>query len=182
MDDARRVRISKYLAKHLRHAPDALGLTLGPGGWVGVAELLAAARAHGFPITADELRECVATNDKRRFALDATGDRIRASQGHSVAVDLELEEVEPPEVLFHGTVDRFWESIRTQGLVRGSRHHVHLSADRETARRVGARRGKPVVLAVAAGRMHRDGRRFHRSANGVWLTDAVPPEYLMREG
>lgn len=181
MDDARRVRISKYLAKHLRHAPEVIGLTLQPGGWVGVDDLLAAARAHGFAFTYDELLDCVATNDKRRFAFDDTGDRIRANQGHSVAVDLQLTETEPPECLFHGTVERFWDSIREKGLIKGARHHVHLSVDRETACRVGARRGKPIALTVAAGRMWRDGHRFFRSANGVWLTDAVPPDYLSRE-
>jgi putative RNA 2'-phosphotransferase len=174
----RLIRLGKYLAKYLRHAPHELGLTLQPGGWVSVDDLLSAAEAHGFPVSYDDLVECVETNDKQRFAFDVSGEMIRANQGHSVEVDLPLEEREPPEVLYHGTVERFLLAILQEGLVRGQRHHVHLSKDGETARKVGARRGKPVILAVAAGRMHRDGHRFYLSSNGVWLTDAVPPGYL----
>jgi putative RNA 2'-phosphotransferase len=174
----RLIRVSKYLARHLRHAPHELGLTLRPGGWVPVDDLLAAARSHGFPISYDELVECVETNDKRRFAFDDTGEMVRANQGHSVEVDLQLEGRQPPETLYHGAVERFLPSILAEGLNKGRRHHVHLSKDVETARRVGARRGKPVVLKVDAGRMHRDGQKLFLSANGVWLTDAVPPGYL----
>lgn len=169
-------RISKYLARHLRHDPQRIGLTLDPGGWVRVEELLRAAGEHGFAITAEELREVVAANDKRRYTID--DDRIRASQGHSVPVDLGLAVVEPPEVLYHGTVGRFMAAIRQEGLRPMSRHHVHLSPDRQTATRVGARRGVPVVLVVAAGVMHADGHTFLRSDNGVWLVDHVPPGYL----
>jgi putative RNA 2'-phosphotransferase len=176
--EKRLVRVSKYLAKYLRHAPHELGLTLLPGGWVPVDDLLQAARNHGFPISYDELVEVVETNDKRRFSFDESGELIRANQGHSVEVDLHLEPAEPPEVLYHGTVERFLSAILTEGLSKGKRHHVHLSKDVETARRVGARRGKPVILEVAAGRMHRDGRAFFVSANGIWLTDAVPKGYL----
>jgi len=175
-----RVTVSKFLSKHLRHAPDALGLTLRPGGWVSVDDLLAGSAKVGFPIAYDELIECVETNDKKRFSFDATGDLIRANQGHSVEVDLHLEQREPPEVLFHGTVDRFLDSILAEGLKKGRRHHVHLSQECETARRVGARRGRPVILQVAARHMHAQGIPFFRSANGVWLTDSVPPEYLSR--
>jgi len=133
-----------------------------------------------FPITYDELVDCVVTNDKQRFAFDETGDLIRANQGHSVEVDLQLEEREPPDVLYHGTVERFQPSILEAGLLRGKRHHVHLSKDIETAHKVGARRGKPIILQVDAGRMYHDGHKFLLSANGVWLTDAVPPGYLSR--
>ena len=178
--DKRLITVSKYLAKYLRHAPRELGLTLQPGGWVPVDDLLATADEHGFLIAYDELVECVETNDKRRFAFDETGDLIRANQGHSVEVDLHLEEREPPEVLYHGTVERFLPSILENGLDKGKRHHVHLSKDVETARRVGARRGRPVVLSIDAGRMHRERRTFFVSANGVWLTDTVPPAYLAR--
>ena len=176
--EKRLVRVSKYLAKYLRHAPHELGLVLRPGGWVPVDDLLAAARRHGFPIAYDELIEVVETNDKRRFSFDESGELIRANQGHSVEVELHLEPTEPPEVLYHGTVERFLPAILAEGLVRGKRHHVHFSKDEETARRVGARRGEPVILEVAAGRMYRDGHPFFVSANGVWLTDAVPPGYL----
>ena len=141
-------------------------------------ELLDACRRHGKPISRWQLEEVVATNDKKRFSFSADGLRIRANQGHSVEVDLKLEPREPPELLFHGTVARFLDSIRRQGLARGSRQHVHLSPDEETARRVGQRRGRPAILVVEAGRMHRDGHPFYLSENGVWLTDAVPPEYL----
>lgn len=177
----RPVRVSKSLAKYLRHAPHELGLTLQPGGWVPVDDLLAAARKSGFPISYDELAKVVENDDKRRFSFDEAGDLIRANQGHSVEVDLLLEKRQPPEVLYHGTVERFLPEILTEGLNRGRRHHVHLSKDVETARKVGARRGQPIILEVATGRMHRDGHTFFLSANGVWLTDAVPPSYLTRK-
>lgn len=175
-DDRRTVKVSKYLSKHLRHQPERIGLTLDPHGWVEIATLLRAAAAHHFPITRAELDHVVAVNDKRRFAVE--GDRIRASQGHTVAVDLGLPDAEPPAYLYHGTVARSLDAIRAEGLRPMARHHVHLSADRETATRVGARRGRPVVLSVDAAAMRRDGHVFHISANGVWLTDSVPPEYL----
>lgn len=178
----RLVTVSKFLAKHLRHAPAELGLTLEAGGWVSVDELLAASSRIGFAISYDELIECVETNDKKRFAIDAAGDRIRANQGHTVAVDLQLQAAQPPDVLYHGTVERFIAAILAEGLKKGKRHHVHLSADIETARRVGARRGKPVILLVDAQRMHERGVTFFLSANGVWLTDAVPAEFLTRMG
>jgi putative RNA 2'-phosphotransferase len=178
--ERRLTTVSKYLSKYLRHAPHDLGLSLHPGGWVPVDDLLDAARRHGFPIDYDELIEVVETNDKQRFSFDASGELIRANQGHSVEVDLQLEQREPPEVLYHGTVERFLPSILSEGLKKGNRHHVHLSKDVETARKVGARRGKPVILKVDAGRMHGDGHKFYVSANGLWLTDAVPPGYLSR--
>jgi putative RNA 2'-phosphotransferase len=143
-----------------------------------VGDLLAAAQKNGFPIAYDDLVDGVETDDKQRFAFDMSGELIRANQGHSVDVDLQLEEQEPPETLYHGTVERFLASILEQGLVRGKRHHVHLSKDVETARKVGSRRGKPVILTVEAGRMHRNGYRYLLSANGVWLTDSVPPDYF----
>jgi putative RNA 2'-phosphotransferase len=178
--DRRLVTVSKFLAKHLRHAPEALGLTLRPGGWVAVDDLLAASERAGFVITYDELIECVETNDKQRFSFDDGGDLIRANQGHSVEVDLQLEEKEPPEVLYHGTVERFLSSILTEGLKKGKRHHVHLSKDVDTARKVGARRGKPIIVRVSAGKMHGAGFKFYVSANGVWLTDTVPVAFLER--
>ena len=180
MDDQRRIKVSKYLSKHLRHAPERLGLTLGPGGWVAVDDLLRACAEHRFAVTADGLREVVERSDKQRFAFDATGTLIRANQGHSVDVDLQLVPTPPPETLFHGTGAGAVESILTSGLERRSRHHVHLSPDEETARRVGMRHGKPVILTVAAGDMARAGHEFFVSANGVWLVDSVPPEYLHR--
>jgi putative RNA 2'-phosphotransferase len=178
--DKRLTTVSKFLAKHLRHAPEALGLTLQPGGWVCVDELLAASARMRFPISYDELIECVETNDKKRFSFDDTGDLIRANQGHTVEVDLQLEEKQPPEVLYHGTVERFLASILAEGLKKGKRHHVHLSRDVQTARKVGARRGPPIILQVDAGKMYTEGYQFFLSVNGVWLTDWVPPKYLTR--
>jgi putative RNA 2'-phosphotransferase len=172
------VQLSKFLSYVLRHRPDSVGLSLDEAGWVSVDELLEAARCHGQPFSRAALDEVVATNDKKRFCFSPDRLRIRASQGHSVPVQLGLEPLEPPELLYHDTVARFLDSIRRQGLLRGSRHHVHLSPDRETAQKVGSRRGRPVVLVVEAGRLHRAGRPFFRSANGVWLTEQVPPEYL----
>jgi len=175
-DDRRTVKVSKYLSKHLRHQPERIGLTLDEAGWVEIDELIAACAAHGFRVTRDELDHVVAANDKKRFAIDGT--RIRASQGHSVEVDLGLDPAVPPPYLYHGTVARSLDAIRAEGLRPMNRHDVHLSADRETATRVGARRGRPVVLSVDAGAMHQDGHVFHLSANGVWLTKSVPPRYL----
>ncbi|MGW6139009.1 RNA 2'-phosphotransferase [Streptomyces sp. NPDC055144] len=180
MDERRTVKVSKYLSKHLRHQPERIGLTLDEGGWVEIGTLLAAAAAHGFRITRAELDHVVAANDKRRFAID--GSRIRASQGHTVDVDLGLPPATPPAYLYHGTVAAALDAIRAEGLRPMSRHDVHLSPDRETATRVGARRGRPVVLSVDAGAMHRDGHMFRVSANGVWLTEAVPPRYLRFPG
>ncbi|MGW2209545.1 RNA 2'-phosphotransferase [Streptomyces sp. NPDC001781] len=176
MDDRRTVKVSKYLSKHLRHQPERIGLTLDPAGWVEIDTLLTAAAAHGFPVSRAELDHVVAVNDKRRFAVE--DGRIRANQGHTVEVALGLPAATPPPYLYHGTVARSLDAIRAEGLRPVNRHDVHLSADRETATRVGARRGRPVVLSVDAGAMHRDGLVFHVSANGVWLTDAVPPRYL----
>ncbi|WP_221348853.1 RNA 2'-phosphotransferase [Streptomyces beigongshangae] len=176
MDERRAVEVSKYLSKHLRHQPGRIGLTLDEGGWVEIGTLLTAAAAHGFRFTRDELEHVVAHNDKRRFAVE--GVRIRASQGHSVEVDLGLPAATPPAYLYHGTVARNLDAIRAEGLRPMNRHDVHLSADRGTATRVGGRRGRPVVLSVDTGAMHRDGHVFKVSANGVWLTAAVPPHYL----
>ncbi|MEU6365060.1 RNA 2'-phosphotransferase [Streptomyces sp. NPDC046931] len=179
-DERRTVKVSKYLSKHLRHQPERIGLTLDERGWVEIEALLAAAAAHGFRITRAELDRVVAANDKKRFAIEGT--RIRASQGHSIDVDLGLPPATPPAYLYHGTVARHLDAILAEGLKPMSRHDVHLSPDRETATRVGARRGRPVVLTVDAAAMHRDGHVFHVSANGVWLTKAVPPRYLRSPG
>jgi putative RNA 2'-phosphotransferase len=178
MDPKERVRVSKYLSKHLRHVPEALVLTLAPGGWVAVEELLAACERDNFPITREQLDEVVATSDKQRFAFDPTGTRVRANQGHSAAVDLRLEAAEPPPLLYHGTGAQLVEVIRREGLKKMARHHVHLSIDVPTATKVGARHGRPVVFEIDAAAMRRAGHTFYVSANGVWLTDAVPPEYL----
>jgi putative RNA 2'-phosphotransferase len=172
------VRVSKRLSYVLRHRPESVGIRLDDAGWVDVDELLAALARTGLPLGRADLDAVVATNDKRRFSYDATGTRIRASQGHSVAVALGYRPEQPPAVLFHGTVERVLPAVLAEGLRRGRRHAVHLSPDVATARAVGARRGRPVVLRVDAATMAAQGAVFTRSANGVWLTEAVPARHL----
>ncbi len=174
------VRISKMLSKHLRHDPAGLGLELGPGGWVAVDDLLAAYARRGSPISRAVLAEVVAGSDKQRFAFDATGTKIRANQGHSVEVDLQLTAQEPPALLYHGTAEASVAAILREGLRKMSRHHVHLSRDIATAQRVGGRHGRPVVLVVDAAAMRAAGVAFYCSENGVWLVDEVAPAYLRR--
>jgi putative RNA 2'-phosphotransferase len=178
------VRLSKRLSRVLRHAPGSVGLTLDEQGWVPVSELLDALSTHGSPVTRPQLGAVVAGNDKSRFAVAVGPDgveRIRASQGHSkrVAVDLGLPPVTPPDVLFHGTPAANRESILAEGLRPGSRHHVHLSIDVPTALTVGRRHSADVVvLRVCAAELAAAGHVFHRSDNGVWLTAHVPPGFL----
>lgn len=178
MDERRVVRVSKYLSKHLRHQPDRIGLTPDSAGWVDVDELLRATGRHGFPITRDELEHVVAVNDKKRFSFDDSGRRIRANQGHSIPVDLELPVTPPPPLLYHGTVARSLPEIRREGLKPMRRHAVHLSPDVETATRVGARRGRPIILTIDAQSMAAEGHEFRVSDNGVWLVDEVPPRFI----
>jgi putative RNA 2'-phosphotransferase len=172
------VKYSKFLSLILRHQPEVIGLTLDENGWADVSQLIELANQQGKALTADLLEEIVTTNDKKRFAFNADKSQIRASQGHSIEVDLALVPQQPPEYLFHGTATRFVESIRDRGLIPGSRQHVHLSADKSVAVNVGQRHGKPVVLQVHSGKMNQAGFNFFLSENGVWLTAAVPPEYL----
>ena len=169
---------SRFLSLVLRHRPDTIGLTLDAAGWVEVDALLAGCLASGRRLDRAGLIELVRTNDKQRFELSTDGERIRASQGHSVEVDLAYASATPPDVLWHGTVARVLPLIRADGLLPMQRHHVHLSADRTTAERVGARRGTPVLLEVDAARLYATGETFYRSTNGVWLVAAVPPEFL----
>lgn len=178
MDNKRIVRISKYLSLHLRHQPEHLGLELEEGGWVDIATLLAACASNGFPLTRAELEEVVVRNDKQRFSFDELGTRLRANHGHSVEVDLQMEPAVPPPLLYHGTPERSVAAIVRTGIAKMKRQHVHLSTTIEVARTVGARRGAPVLIAVDAAAMHRDGLVFFRSDSGIWLTDHVPPQYL----
>ena len=171
-------RISKTLSFWLRHKPEAGGLQLTSEGWARIADVLKALHRQRLSCNGDMLATVVATSDKKRFELSDDGRMIRARQGHSVDVDLKLEPIAPPPVLFHGTVDRFLTDIFSDGLKPMQRQHVHLSKDLETATKVGARRGKPVILRVASGTMAAGGHLFYLSSNGVWLTDHVPPEYL----
>jgi putative RNA 2'-phosphotransferase len=178
MDDRRRVRISKFMSLVLRHQPETVSLTLEPGGWVRIDDLLSGASAAGLRFTREELDVVVAACEKQRFAIDETGTKICANQGHSAEVELQFEPAEPPAELFHGTADRFLSAILRDGLLKMARHHVHLSPDAETARKVGSRHGRPVILVVDAARMRPEGHAFYCSANGVWLVEQVPPQYL----
>lgn len=174
--------LSRRLTYALRHAPHSLGLELDTGGWADVDDLLRGLRSAGLMVSRTELAEVVRTSDKQRFAYDATGTRIRANQGHSVAVDLQLEPLPPPPLLFHGTVSRAVEQICREGITAQSRHHVHLSPDVQTATTVGGRRGRPIVLVVDAAGLAATGVPFYRSANGVWLVKSVPPRFITIAG
>ena len=178
MNAEKRKKISKSLSYVLRHQPDSVGLELGENGWVEVAELIEAFRQHGKELSLDSLHEVVAENDKQRFEFSDDESRIRARQGHSVEVDLGYEAATPPELLFHGTATHNLDSIMSTGLNKGKRHHVHLSTNKQTMLAVAQRHGKPVVLAVAAGKMVSDGHLFFVTGNQVWLTEQVPPQYL----
>ena len=182
MDEQARTSLSKFLSFVLRHEPQAIDLRLDRQGWAEIAILLAHCRAHGKDLSRSMLDEIVETSPMQRFAVSADGLRIRANQGHSFDVELGYEAAAPPEVLFHGTLAARLESIRSHGLHRMKRQHVHLSPDSATALSVGGRRGKPVVLRVLAGRMHQDGYSFCLSANGVWLTKSVPACYIDFDG
>lgn len=172
------IRRSKFLSLVLRHRPEAAGVTLNEEGWTEVAALLDGAQRRGVVLSREDLDRVVRANDKQRFELSADGTRIRARQGHSVSVDLGLPPRVPPDVLFHGTVAPALPAIRREGLRPMKRHHVHLSPDRETATRVGARRGTPVILEIDAAGLHTSGVAFYQTENGVWLVDAVPSSFL----
>jgi putative RNA 2'-phosphotransferase len=172
--------ISRTLSYWLRHRPDAAGLDLDLAGWAKVDAVLAALARSGHPVGWEQLLGIVASNDKQRFELSADAALIRARQGHSVAVEGDWRAAHPPDCLWHGTVERFLASILAEGLKPMSRHHVHLSPDREAAERVGRRRGTPVLLAVDAGRLAAAGHPFWLTGNGVWLTTHVPPAALRR--
>lgn len=178
MDDKRRIRISKFMSLVLRHEPERAKLTLEEGGWVSIDDLLSGAAGAGFTFTRDEVEVVVRACEKQRFAIDETGQKIRANQGHSAEVDLQFEQAEPPAELFHGTADRNLTAILRDGLLKMARHHVHLSPDQQTAKKVGQRHGKPAILVIDAARMRADGYLFYCSVNGVWLVDHVPPQYL----
>lgn len=170
---------SRFLSLVLRHRPQEAGITLDPHGWADVAELLQGIRRR-FPLTEEQLEDIVRTDEKQRYSFNGDQTKIRANQGHSIPVDVELAVCEPPELLYHGTGQKYQRSILERGLIPKTRLYVHLSQDVETAKAVGIRHGTPVVFTVQSGQMHRDGFRFYRSANGVWLTYLVPPAYLKK--
>lgn len=171
--------LSKYLSLILRHNPSLLGIILDESGWTDTEQLLLKMNEKGMKVTLDSLKEMVSSNDKQRFAFSEEYRKIRANQGHSFPVSLGLEPTTPPEILFHGTTGKFLEPIFQKGLQKMSRQHVHLSATQETAVSVGSRHGKPEIIKVLSGKMFQAGYSFFLSENGVWLTDFVPPEFLV---
>lgn len=178
MDEKRKTKISKFLSLILRHKPETIDLILDENGWADVKELLEKSAQNGNVFTREELEAVVETNDKKRFAFDERREKIRASQGHSIEVEIGFEEKTPPETLYHGTAEKNVEAIRQNGLRKMQRHHVHLSAEIETAKAVGARYGKPVIFKIETEKMLAENFKFYISANGVWLTESVPPEFL----
>lgn len=178
MNPKETTRASKFLSLVLRHQPETAGITLDSAGWADVEELLSGCERARRSITRRQLDHIVSTNEKKRFEFSGDGKRIRASQGHSVEVELEYEPLTPPDILYHGTATRFLDAIRAEGLKKMARHHVHLSASVEVTVQVGGRHGKPALLTIRSGDMHRAGWAFFRSTNGVWLVDAVPVEFI----
>ena len=174
-------KASIFISLVLRHKPEAAGIALDEHGWANVDELLNGLREHGHPITMEQLEEIVRTDNKQRYSFSEDKRLIRANQGHSIPVDVELAEAEPPEFLFHGTATRFLPAITEEGLKPMSRLYVHLSKDKDTARTVGARHGVPAIITIRAGEMHREGYRFFLSENGVWLTKEVPSRFFSDE-
>ena len=172
------IRISKFLSLVLRHKPQIIGLELDKNGWAEVSALLQKMHAIGFKLSQTDLEHLVNTNNKKRFRFDENKTRIRASQGHSIIVELNYQPQNPPPVLYHGTATRFIDAIMANGLQKQNRHHVHLSDNVETARQVGQRHGKPIVLQILAGEMFAANYKFYLSDNGVWLTEYVPPAFL----
>lgn len=174
-------RLSRTLSLVLRHDPGVIGLILDDHGWARIDELLDCLNRKGKRVDRDLLEKIVAEGDNRRFRISEDGKRVRANQGHSILIELNLEEKDPPQWLYHGTASRFMDAIKREGLQKQSRHHVQLSGNQKAARKVGARHGKPVVLEVAAQLMVSHGYQFSQSENGVWLVDEVPPDYLNQQ-
>ena len=171
--------VSKFIALILRHKPEAVGISLDEHGWADVNDLINGIR-ETYPLSKDKLEEIVATDSKHRYSFNEGHTLIRANQGHSIPVDVELQRKTPPAVLYHGTGEKFVSSIMEKGLIPKSRLYVHLSADIQTAENVGMRHGKPVVFSIDTLAMDTGGYDFFLSVNGVWLTKAVPVQYLRR--
>ncbi len=174
-----KIKTGKFLSLILRHSPQTIGITLDENGWANASELLEGMNKKGYAINMEILQDIVDTNNKKRYSFNDDKTKIRANQGHSVDVDVELKELEPPEELYHGTATRFLDSIKEHGLQKQNRNHVHLSKDKETAAAVGKRHGNPIVLTIKSGEMYRDGYRFYFSENGVWLTDEISVKYIV---
>lgn len=180
MNEIQNKRISKFLSLILRHQPETIQLTLDENGWADVDELITKSAKGRMHFSFEELEEVVETNNKKRFAFNEDKTRIRASQGHSIDIDLALKPAQPPDFLYHGTAETNISSILAKGIDKRSRKHVHLSSDKETAAKVGIRHGKPVILTIRTNTMHEDGIAFYLSANGVWLTDFVDAKYISK--
>ncbi|UKB83938.1 RNA 2'-phosphotransferase [Chryseobacterium sp. MEBOG06] len=180
MNEIEKKKISKFLSLILRHQPETIGVKLDENGWADVEELRAKSAQKRIYFTPEELDEVVETNNKKRFAFSEDKTQIRASQGHSINIDLSLEGVQPPDFLYHGTAEANMSSILEKGIEKRTRQHVHLSADKETATKVGMRHGKPVILTIRTGKMYEEGVVFYLSANGVWLTDFVDAQYISK--
>jgi putative RNA 2'-phosphotransferase len=173
-------QFSKFLSLILRHRPEVIGIALDENGWANVEELLDNIKQSGKDVDLEQLKEVVASNDKQRFTFDEKYQMIRANQGHSIPVKLEMPAIQPPSILYHGTAKKNIPSILEKGILKGSRQHVHLSSDQDTAVKVGQRYGKPVVLKIKTGKMYAEGCLFFLSKNGVWLTDFVPSKYIQQ--
>lgn len=178
MNETDKKRISKFLSLVLRHSPETIGIELDEQGWANVKELIEKCKKHRYHFSMEDLIEIVETNDKKRYSFNEKRNKIRANQGHSIDINLALQPVEPPEHLYHGTATRFLSSIREKGIVKGTRQHVHLSKDKDTAAKVGSRHGKPAILTILSGKMYHDGIQFYYSDNGVWLTDYIDVKYI----
>lgn len=178
MTEKNKKQISKFLSLVLRHQPEKIDIKLDDQGWVDVSLLLKQMKAYGKNIDFELLSEVVRTNDKKRFAFSEDGSKIRANQGHSISVDLKYKETEPPVFLYHGTVSKFIGDIKDKGLLKMNRHHVHLSESIETATKIGARRGKPIILTIKSGEMFKQGYKFYKSENNVWLTEMIPSNFI----
>lgn len=177
--DTNDIKLGQFLSLVLRHKPSAAGIALDAHGWADIGELLSGVRRTGRKIDMDALERIVRENNKRRYSFNEGHTKIRANQGHSISVDIELREENPPQRLYHGTAERFLPSIRREGIQKRTRQFVHLSADFQTAIEVGHRHGVPVVIVIDAEAMTRDGAVFYLSENGVWLCDYVAPEYFL---
>ena len=173
------VKLGRFLSLVLRHDPSAAGITLDEHGWADVKALLAGVSRTGRNIDMDTLERIVRENNKQRYSFNGDHTRIRANQGHSIQVDVELKEAEPPQYLYHGTATRFFHAIQREGIRKMSRQYVHLSGDFQTAMAVGKRHGIPMVVTINAAAMAQDGVGFYRSENGVWLCEHVEPKYFV---
>lgn len=177
MNESERTKISKFLSLVLRHKPEEIGIVLDSNGWASINEIIS--KTNEYNLDFDKIKEVVETNDKNRFTISNDQSKIRANQGHSISVDLDLKEKEPPEILYHGTATRFIESIRKQGLCAQERNHLHLSDNIKTAMEVGQRYGKPIILKIHAHEMYIEGAKFYLSENDVWLTKNVPIKFIV---